>query len=64
MVHAGRPVLDGQPHTGPGAELVAVHPQTQAPGAPGREHLRSGVGVEGTTLAEHIHPAHVRSDRV
>ena len=45
MVDAGRAELDGEPDAGPGAELVAVHPQPEPRRAAGDEHARASSSV-------------------
>ena len=64
MIHAGRPQLAGQPHTGPGTQLIAVHPQPQAARPTGLQHL-PGLGlVERSLLTEHVNPVDVGGNRI
>ena len=60
VVDRGGAQLDREPHPGPRAELVAVHPQPEAGAAAGLEHRPRLVGVEGAALAEDVDPAAVR----
>ena len=60
MVHGGGAELDREPHARPRAELVAVHAQAEAGGAPGLEHRTRLLRVERSALAEDVDPARVR----
>ena len=60
MIHARGTEFNGEPNTSRFAELAGVHPRPEATLLSGGEDAPGLVDIEGTVVAEDVHPAGAR----